>query len=187
MPPILAFPSFIYTEENGFSYGAAVSALNLNRPRHEPLRPRLLRRGTTQRWAKFSDPWIRGNHVSFEFFGGKRDRADILNGFEEDSWEFSPKLGTWLGKHGRLQGSVSLFKMESDVDGKTLDADNSDQFLCAWAACSATTRGTRGGTPATGGRTRSRSSTAAGPVSFWTTEPRSAARTSPSARVSTSC
>jgi outer membrane protein assembly factor BamA len=128
MPPILAFPSFIYTEENGFSYGAAVSALNLT-GRGMSLSARAYFGGTTQRWGKFSNPWIRGNHLSFEFFGGKRDRADILNGFEEDSWEFSPRLGTWLGKHGRLQGSVSLFQMRSDVGGKTLGADREDHFL----------------------------------------------------------
>jgi outer membrane protein insertion porin family len=139
MPPILAFPSFIYTEENGFSYGAAVSALNLT-GRGMSLSARAYFGGTTQRWARFSDPWIRGNHVSFEFFGGKRDRADILNGFEEDSWEFSPKLGTWLGKHGRLQGSASVFKMRSDVAGKTLEADNEDQFLRVGAVIGYDTR-----------------------------------------------
>jgi outer membrane protein insertion porin family len=127
MPPILAFPSFIYTEENGFSYGGALSALNLT-GRGISLSARAYFGGTTQRWARFSDPWITGNHVSFEFFGGKRDRADTLNGFEEDSWEFAPKLGTWLGRHGRLQGSLTLFQMKSDVDGKTLDADNDDHF-----------------------------------------------------------
>ena len=97
MPPILAFPSFIYTEENGFSYGAALSALNLT-GRGMSLSARAYFGGTTQRWARFSDPWIRGNHVSFEFFGGKRDRADILNGFEEDSWEFSPEAGHLAGQ-----------------------------------------------------------------------------------------
>ena len=29
MPAVLPFPSFLYTEENGFSYGAALSAMNL--------------------------------------------------------------------------------------------------------------------------------------------------------------
>jgi outer membrane protein insertion porin family len=128
MPPILVFPSFLYTEENGFSYGGALSALNLT-GRGMSLSARAYFGGTTQRWARFSDPWISGNHFSFEFFGGKRDRADTLNGFEEDSWEFSPKVGTWLGRHGRLQGSVSLFEMKSDVAGKTLDPDNEDKFL----------------------------------------------------------
>ena len=139
MPPILAFPSFIYTEENGFSYGGALSALNLT-GRGISLSARAYFGGTTQRWAKLSHPWITGNHVSFEFFGGKRDRADTLNGFEEDSWEFAPKLGTWLGRHGRLQGSATLFQMRSDVDGKTLNADNDDHFLRVGATIGYDTR-----------------------------------------------
>jgi len=139
MPPILAFPSFIYTEENGFSYGGALSALNLA-GRGISLSARAYFGGTKQRWGKFVDPWITGNHVSFEFFGGKRDRADTLNGFEEDSWEFAPKLGTWLGKHGRLQGSVTLFRMQSDVDGKTIDPDNDDHFIRVGATLGYDTR-----------------------------------------------
>jgi outer membrane protein insertion porin family len=128
MPPLLVFPSFIYTEENGFSYGGALSAMNLT-GRGISLSARAYFGGSTQRWARLAHPWIGGNHVSFEFFGGERDRADVLNGFEEDSWEFTPRVGAWLGRHGRLQGSLSLFRMRSDVDGKTLDPDNEDQLL----------------------------------------------------------
>ena len=128
MPPLLVYPSFIYTEENGFAYGGGLSAMNLT-GRGINLSARAYFGGSTQRWARLSHPWIAGNHLSFEFFGGERDRADVLNGFEEDSWEFTPKVGTWLGRHGRLQGSLSLFRMRSDVDGKTLDPDNEDQLV----------------------------------------------------------
>ena len=68
--------------------------------------------GTTQRWARLAFPWIGGNHRSFDFFGGERDRADTMNGFEEDSWEFTPGVGTWLGRHGRLRVAPSLFTDE---------------------------------------------------------------------------
>jgi outer membrane protein insertion porin family len=128
MPPLLVYPSFIYTEENGFSYGGGLSAMNLT-GRGINLSARAYFGGSTQRWARLVHPWIAGNHLSFEFFGGERDRADVLNGFEEDSWEFTPKIGTWFGRHGRLQGSLSLFRMRSDVDGKTLDPDNEDQLV----------------------------------------------------------
>ena len=122
-PPFLPFPSFLYTEENGFSYGAALSAMNLT-GRGISLSARAYFGGTTQRWARLAFPWIGGNHRSFDFFGGERDRADTMNGFEEDSWEFTPGVGTWLGRHGRLRVAPSLFQMKSDVDGKTLDPDN---------------------------------------------------------------
>jgi outer membrane protein assembly factor BamA len=42
------------------------------------------------------------------------------------SYEFTPGVGTYLGEHGRLEGRFSLFRMKSDVDGKTLSPDNKD-------------------------------------------------------------
>jgi outer membrane protein assembly factor BamA len=128
MPPLVPFPSFLYTEENGFSYGAALSALNLT-GRGISLSARAYFGGTDQRWARFSDPWITGNHVSADFFGGRRQRLDTMNGFQEESWEFTPGVGAWLGRSGRLRGSLSLFTMRSDVAGKTLDADDKDAFV----------------------------------------------------------
>lgn len=128
MPAVLPFPSFLYTEENGFSYGAALSAMNLT-GRGISLSARAYFGGTTQRWGRLSYPWISGNHRSFDFFGGKRDRADTQNGFEEESWEFTPGVGTWLGRHGRLRIAPTLFTMRSDVAGKTLDPDNQDELV----------------------------------------------------------
>jgi outer membrane protein assembly factor BamA len=128
MPAIIALPSFIYTEENGFSYGGALSAMNLT-GRGISLSARLYFGGTDQRWARLSYPWITSNHLSVDFFGGSRERADTMNGFEENSWEFTPGVGRWLGKRGRLRGFVSLFQMKSDVDGKTLEPDNEDEFV----------------------------------------------------------
>jgi outer membrane protein assembly factor BamA len=125
MPALLPFPSFLYTEENGFSYGAALSAMNLT-GRGISLSARAYFGGTTQRWARLSYPWIGGNHHSFDFFGGNRERADTQNGFQEDSWELTPGVGTWLGRHGRLRVAPSLFTMGSDVPGKTLDPDDKD-------------------------------------------------------------
>ena len=127
MPAVMPFPSFLYTEENGFSYGAALSAMNLT-GRGISLSARAYFGGTRQRWAKLSYPWIKGNHLSADFFGGERERADTLNGFDEDSWEFTPGIGTWWGRSGRLRAFASLFRMQSDVAGKTLEADNEDLF-----------------------------------------------------------
>ena len=128
MPALIPFPSFLYTEENGFSYGAALSAMNLT-GRGISLSARAYFGGTTQRWGRLSYPWIGGNHISFDFFGGKRDRFDTQNAFEEDSWEFTPGVGSWLGRHGRLRVAPTLFTMGSDVAGKTLDADNRDELV----------------------------------------------------------
>jgi outer membrane protein assembly factor BamA len=139
MPPVVPFPSFLYTEENGFSYGAALSALNLT-GRAIGVSARLYFGGTEQRWVKLTHPWIGGDHVSADFFGGNRQREDTMNGFEESSWEFTPGMGRWLGRHGRVRGFLSLFRMHSDVDGKTLDPDNDDTFLRLGASIGQDTR-----------------------------------------------
>ncbi len=139
MPPVMPFPSFIYTEENGFSYGAALSALNLT-GRAISLSARLYFGGTDQRWVKLTHPWIGGDHVSADFFGGNRQREDTMNGFNESSYEFTPGVGRWLGKNGRVRGFLSLFRMHSDVDGKTLDPDNDDTFFRLGASIGQDTR-----------------------------------------------
>ena len=64
IPPVIPFLSFLYTEENGFSYGAALSAMNLT-GRGISLSARAYFGGTTQRWARLpirgsaatTDPW----------------------------------------------------------------------------------------------------------------------------------
>ena len=128
MPPVILYPSFSYTEENGFSYGPALSTLNLA-GRGIRLSAKWFFGGASQRFARLTWPWITGNHVSLDFNGGLLQRDDTLNGFREKSWEFTPWLGTFLGENGRLRGSASFFRMNSDVAGKTLDPDNEDRFL----------------------------------------------------------
>src|SRR5262249_2352106 len=64
--------------------------------------------------------------VSLDFYGARLKRTDTLNEFKETSYEFTPSMGRYLGRHGRLTGKFSLFRMQSDVDGKTLDPDNED-------------------------------------------------------------
>ena len=67
--------------------------------------------------------------VGGDFYGARLDRTDTLNGFEESSYEITPEVGGWLGEHGRLDARFSLFRLQSDVDGKTLSPDNDDHFL----------------------------------------------------------
>jgi outer membrane protein assembly factor BamA len=128
MPPVIPFVSFQYTEENGFSVGPALSASNLL-GRDIQLAGRAYFGGTQTYWARLSYPWITGNHMSLDFYGAHLVRDDTLRGFEERSDELTPWLGTYLGDHGRLKGTVSLFRMRSDVDGVTLSPDNDDTLV----------------------------------------------------------
>ncbi|HEY7516207.1 MAG TPA: BamA/TamA family outer membrane protein, partial [Vicinamibacteria bacterium] len=125
MPAWIPWVGFSYTEQDGFSGGPKLSALNL-KGQAISLSARAYFGGAKQYSANLSWPWIKGNHVSFEFAGARLSRTDTLNEFKETSYEFTPGAGRYLGRNGRLEAKFSLFRMGSDVDGKTLDPDNQD-------------------------------------------------------------
>jgi outer membrane protein insertion porin family len=133
MPSFIPYIAFKYTEENGFSVGPAISSVNLF-GRGIRLSGRVLFGGTNQLIISGSYPWITGNHLSLDLDLNHIIRADKLNDFEEDSWELTQWVGTWLGKKGRARGMMGWFRMKSDVDGKTIDDDNVDDFFRMGAA-----------------------------------------------------
>jgi outer membrane protein assembly factor BamA len=125
-PSWLPLVAFTYTEENGFSVGPGLSALNLF-GQGIKLSGRAYFGGTTQYWANFNWPWMWGhNHNSLALLAARRERADELRGFQETSDELTPKLGRYLGDHGRAALSLSWFRMRSDVPGITLSEANED-------------------------------------------------------------
>jgi outer membrane protein assembly factor BamA len=85
--------------------------------------------GADQAWARATWPWISGNHRSLELYAAKLKREDVRNGFNEDSREFTGKVGKYLGDSGRLSARLSLFDMGSDVAGITLSPDNQDKLV----------------------------------------------------------
>jgi outer membrane protein assembly factor BamA len=125
MPAFIPFVGFAYTEENGFAIGPGLSSLNLS-GRDMSLSARAYFGDARQYWVRYSWPWIRGDHVSLDFYGARLTRPDTLNGFQETSYEFTPEAGKYFKQHGRLKGKFSLFRMKSDVAGKTLSPDNED-------------------------------------------------------------
>jgi outer membrane protein insertion porin family len=125
MPAWIPWVGFSYTEQDGFSVGPKLSALNLM-GRAMSVSAKAYFGGAKSYSLKATWPWINGNHRSLDFYGARLTRTDTLNDFKETSYEFTPQAGTWLGEHGRLQGKFSLFRLESDTDGKTLDDDNQD-------------------------------------------------------------
>jgi outer membrane protein insertion porin family len=128
MPWIIPYLKFKYNEENGWSVGPTVSSLNLL-GRGIKLSAFVLFGGTTTFSVIGSYPWITGNHVSLDLTAQHLIRDDKLNHFEENSDQFTPWLGTYIGDNGRLKGTVSWFRMDSDSSGRTLDPDNEDNFL----------------------------------------------------------
>ena len=128
MPSWFPILSYVYTEENGLSWGLGVSAGNLT-GRDLSASARVYFGDLEQQWSRISWPWISGNHVSFDFYGARYTRPDELRGFEETSYEFTPEVGTWIGDHGWARAKFSYFEMKSDTAGITLSPDNEDQLL----------------------------------------------------------
>ncbi len=128
MPWIIPYIKFKYTDENGWSAGPTISALNFL-GRGIKLSAFWLFGGTETFSFVGNYPWITGNHLSFDLTLKNLTREDTLNEFEEHSYELTPWLGTYIGKHGRLKGTVSWFQMNSDSTGRTLEPDDRDNFV----------------------------------------------------------
>ena len=127
MPAWIPLVGASYNEQDGLSGGPKISALNLT-GRAISLSGKAYFGGADKYEVNLNWPWIGGDHVSLNFRGARLSRADELNGFNETSYEFTPQVGRYIGEHGRLKGKFSLFRMESDVDGKTLSPDNQDSL-----------------------------------------------------------
>ncbi len=127
MPSWIPLIGASYNEQDGFSAGPKISALNLT-GRGISVNGKAYFGGSKKYEVGLSWPWISGDHVSLNFRGARLSRYDELNEFQETSYEFTPQVGRYIGEHGRLKGKFSLFRMKSDVDGKTLSPDNDDQL-----------------------------------------------------------
>ena len=127
-PPLIPYPAIAFTEENGFSIGAGVSASNVT-GRDIAVSGRALFGGTNNYNVLANWPWITGNHVELGFFGAHVERSDDVRGFDEDSDEILPWVGTYFaGDAGRLKVGPGFFRMRSDVPGITLSPDNEDHL-----------------------------------------------------------
>lgn len=128
MPALVPYPALSYNEVDGWSVGFGVASLNLA-GRAISLSGSVLPIGTEQVRAKFSYPWISGNHFGIAASYANLDRNDELNGFRETSDQITPQASTYLGRYGRLRGIFDYLGMGSDTDGKTLDSDNHDDLV----------------------------------------------------------
>jgi outer membrane protein insertion porin family len=128
-----------FTEENGFSAGPGVAALNLT-GRNIRLSASAIFGGTTQFWSDFNWPWITGHHIGLRGRGAHLERTDTLNEFEEASNELTLRPSRFLGEHGRLGAGFQLLTVASDRDGKTLSPTNKDLLVSLEASIGWDTR-----------------------------------------------
>jgi outer membrane protein assembly factor BamA len=134
--PLLALQ---YTEENGFSIGPGITALNLT-GRNIRVTGSALFGGMTQLWVDVNWPWITGHHVGVRGRAARLERTDTLNGFEETSKELRLRPSRFLGESGRLGAGVQLLTVASDRPGKTLSPTNEDLLISLEASIGWDTR-----------------------------------------------
>jgi outer membrane protein insertion porin family len=128
-----------YTEENGFSVGPGISALNLT-GRNIRVTGSAIFGGTTQYWADFNWPWITGHHLGLRGRVAHLERTDTLNEFEESSNELRLRPSRFLGENGRIGVGFRLLTVGSDRPGKTLSPTNEDLLISLEASIGWDTR-----------------------------------------------
>lgn len=140
MPSYIPFVAVQYTEENGFSIGPAVAAVNLF-GRGIRASGSALFGGTTNFELVARYPWITADYrLGLTLRASHLTRTDGLVGFEETSDEISPWVTRYLGEHGRVRGMIGYFHMKANRDEVTLSSDRSDHFLRVGAAVGYDTR-----------------------------------------------
>ena len=130
IPPAVPYISYNVTDEDGWSFGPALKAVNLL-GRDLFVAGYALFGGKTTFLLDLNYPWIAGNHLSFDLDIGRIERENTLDGFRETSFEFSPWLGAYLGELGRAGVGFSYFRVDSDRPGHTLQANRRDQLFQA--------------------------------------------------------
>jgi len=130
IPPAVPYISYNVTDEDGWSFGPALKAVNLL-GRDLFVAGYALFGGKTTFLLDLNYPWIAGNHLSFDLDIGRIERENTLDGFRETSFEFSPWLGAYLGERGRAGVGFSYFRVDSDRPGHTLQANGRDQLFQA--------------------------------------------------------
>jgi len=125
IPRYIGFPVVNYSEQDGWSFGAAFASTNFL-GRAMTLGGGFSVGGLNSFALSLNDPWIAGNHISLSLVAQHLQRDDPFNEFRETDTEFAPSMGTYIGSRGRGSLSVSYLRVKSDVDGKTLSPDNVD-------------------------------------------------------------
>lgn len=117
-------------DENGFSIGGGVRALNLG---GRAIRggARVLVGGATTINATLQDPWLFGYYGGYHLEFDMLRRRNELFEFHENAYEGRLTISSYLKRHGRLGGRFSFQSIESDTDGRTLSENNRDDVATA--------------------------------------------------------
>lgn len=123
--PYLPTLSIQVNDENGVSVGPGVKSLNFL-GRGIQLGAAVQFGAATNMDFFILDPWVTGNHVSYQVQYVRRDRFNELDGFQELANEPEVRVGSFLGQNGRVGGLFAITSIRSERDGVTLSPDNRD-------------------------------------------------------------
>ena len=124
--PLLPSISIKISDENGISAGGGLKSSNLL-GRDIFFSGRLVVGGELELEVLLENPWIIGNHLGYRLEYYHRERDNLIADFKETADEFYLRIGSYLGRNGRIGGSLEFLNIRSDKDGVTLSPDNSDQ------------------------------------------------------------
>ena len=128
IPYAVPYISYDVTDEDGWSFGPAVKSVNMMG--HDVfVAGYALFGATTTYLLDLTAPWITGNHISFELDLSLIERDNELDGFGETAFEFSPRIGTYIGQAARASVVVSNLHIKSDRPGHTLSSTNRDRLV----------------------------------------------------------
>ncbi|MBT4097852.1 MAG: BamA/TamA family outer membrane protein [Gemmatimonadetes bacterium] len=127
LPPVVPYISYDVNDQDGWSFGPAVKSVNLL-GRDVFLAGYALFGGRESFLLDLSQPWWRGNHLSFDLDVSRNIRQNELDGFEETTTEITPRIGLWLGQHGRASMVASYMRIGADLPQVLLSGANEDEL-----------------------------------------------------------
>ena len=128
IPYAVPYISYEVSDQDGWSFGPAVKSVNMMG--HDVfVAGYALFGGTTTYLLDLTAPWIAANHLSLELDVNRIERDNELDDFDETAFEFTPRVGTYIGAAGRASVLLSYLQIESDTPGHTLSLSNRDRLF----------------------------------------------------------
>ena len=113
------------SDEDGVSAGPGFKSVNLfGRAMQFSFGARF--GGTTEYETWLIDPWFAGNRLSYRLDAAYRERFNILDEFDEKTFDGGFRLSGPLSEPLRVGGRFELVSVRSEQDGVTLSAENHD-------------------------------------------------------------
>jgi outer membrane protein insertion porin family len=125
--PFLPTLSVEVKDENGLSLGPGLQSTNLQGKGIQLVTSARFG-GATNLYLYLRDPWIAGNHVSYQLQVSRLDRPNPFYDFHELTDSFDLRLGSYWGQAGRFGARFSFLGVSSDRGGVTLSASGHDSI-----------------------------------------------------------